>query len=670
MHTIDRPEYGNVPYGNFPSEKSDISSDPENNEALLETLLDYCTTNPDPDYALMLNGPWGSGKSFFVDRFIKDKLVHHLPRDNSRHPLVVSLYGVASAEDFSEALYVALHPVLSSSGARLLGTVAKGLLKTTVRIDLTENNSRKSNASLGIPDLDKLKLTGKHKEKGWIIFFDDFERSQMSGTDLLGLINPLVSNAENRVVIISNEDEIDKKDGSQEKYRRAKEKTVSFTLKIKAELDQAYTSFTKEIPNKEYKLFLEFSKPAVKDVMESAPQMNLRVLRTAIQSFRRVFLSIKADFRTTQHFEPLRDMFLLVLIAFIQTQTQDDDISIFQRLGMPMWRKRPIWEHKNKIPPTDLVAQQETRRANLRETYPTFNFHISCLSYDSLEALICRSSVNPELINKSLLLDTRFRSADAMPSWLALWNSSFCSDAVLERSLGRFRKDFDERTFDDFGEMLHSFGIYLKLCRLREEKFNDENPVMSVKNYIDDIYKSKIISKEEIDFPDKRGMWAPYSLGFTENDTESFKEIKSYCEKKHTEFLEKNLKSEIESFLSMGKLDTDSFFKSTTTTADHRGRFADLPILKNILPHNFVRSVFDLPFLKQSSVFSALNIRYDGGKLIRSSLNEEKLWIKSVLEEFEKEADNLRPLRREATKAKIHNLQLIILPQLSEPKDE
>jgi hypothetical protein len=44
-------------------------------DAAAREYLDYYLDLPDDrDFAVMLEGPWGSGKSFFVDRYFGDRL--------------------------------------------------------------------------------------------------------------------------------------------------------------------------------------------------------------------------------------------------------------------------------------------------------------------------------------------------------------------------------------------------------------------------------------------------------------------------------------------------------------------------------------------------------------------------------------------------------------------
>ncbi|MFT8722550.1 MAG: P-loop NTPase fold protein [Acetobacter malorum] len=660
MTSVDQSEFGNVPFGQLPEFQTSVSPESKDNAALLATLKDYCTTNPSPDYALMLTGPWGSGKSFLIDHFVKDTLVHHLDSGNSCSPLIVSLYGVASTEDFSKALYVALHPMLSSNGARLLGVVAKGLLKSTVKIDLTDAQGRKGSPSLGlgIPDLDKLKLTGSRREKDRIIFFDDFERAQMSGAELLGLINPLVSNGENRVVIVSNQDEINKTDETaQEQYLCAKEKTIGFTLKIRPELDQAHQTFTNEISDGKYKAFLDFSGPSVKEVMRASQKPNLRVLRIAIQSFSKIFTCITPKLRTAHHFEPLRDMFLVILVAFIQTQTENDDIAIFKQFGILARSQRKSLTHTFGTPSESTENTQELRISVIQERFSTLTFFVPCLSYNILEALVCRSFVNPELINQTLLKDARFRSADDMPSWLALWNYQYCSDVVLERSLVRFRNDFDQRVFQNFYDMLHAFGIYLKLCRIKEANFLDTMPVQSIEKYIEDAYRKKCFTDDDIKILEYQHMGSSYALGYTDNETDHFKAVQSYLQERHTLFVNKNLKEENYNFLNTNGLDANIFIRSVSNFRDNIGRFAEIPILKNIPPDDFVAGVFKITTGTQSDIFMALRLRYCPHKLSMPPLNEEKSWIESVLEKLKAEALKLRPLRREAFEYAIGSLE-------------
>lgn len=67
--------------------------------------------------------------------------------------LYVSLYGVTSYKEIEDAFFQQLHPVLASKGMKIAGKILKGLIKTTVKIDIDRDGKGDGNVSLGIPDI-------------------------------------------------------------------------------------------------------------------------------------------------------------------------------------------------------------------------------------------------------------------------------------------------------------------------------------------------------------------------------------------------------------------------------------------------------------------------------------------------------------------------------------
>ena len=80
------------------------------NEATLQFLRYYCDPSNKLDYAVMVKGKWGAGKTHLVNSFIDE-----LKKQGRDKILYVSLYGVTSFRQIDDALFRQLHPVLSSS---------------------------------------------------------------------------------------------------------------------------------------------------------------------------------------------------------------------------------------------------------------------------------------------------------------------------------------------------------------------------------------------------------------------------------------------------------------------------------------------------------------------------------------------------------------------------
>lgn len=81
------------------------------NEAARGVLSDY-PTRPSPGYALLIDAPWGAGKTHFVKR--------ETQCETNGERLYVSLYGVSKSEEFDWALVRALKPLSDSAPAKWL----------------------------------------------------------------------------------------------------------------------------------------------------------------------------------------------------------------------------------------------------------------------------------------------------------------------------------------------------------------------------------------------------------------------------------------------------------------------------------------------------------------------------------------------------------------------
>ena len=209
------------------------------NKHIEEFLQDYYTFPDAPEYAVLIKGTWGSGKSWFINKSLGE-----LKGGGGKY-IYVSLYGVTCYEDIEYTFFKQLHPVLSSKGMELSGKIAKGLLKATLKIDLDNNGKTDSTVTGQVPDINIPEyLTNT---EGFVLVFDDLERSSIKVSDVLGYINHFVEHQGYKAVIIANEEEILKREEDDSEsdisYRRIKEKLIGKTFEVRADLNGALEHF-------------------------------------------------------------------------------------------------------------------------------------------------------------------------------------------------------------------------------------------------------------------------------------------------------------------------------------------------------------------------------------------------------------------------------------------
>lgn len=106
-------------------------------EELKKIVEDYIKTEQ-TDYALLIKGPWGSGKTHFFKNQLSQLIEGH-----SLNPLYISLYGISKLEDLSKTLVLALFPSLQKkpmekliSGAGIVSSALSAISIAGFSLDL------------------------------------------------------------------------------------------------------------------------------------------------------------------------------------------------------------------------------------------------------------------------------------------------------------------------------------------------------------------------------------------------------------------------------------------------------------------------------------------------------------------------------------------------------
>ena len=74
-------------------------------EDLVESILDYIRSDY-TDYAIMINGEWGSGKTYFWNHKIRPK-IESMQLNGKRYTAIyMSLYGISNLEEISKKIFI------------------------------------------------------------------------------------------------------------------------------------------------------------------------------------------------------------------------------------------------------------------------------------------------------------------------------------------------------------------------------------------------------------------------------------------------------------------------------------------------------------------------------------------------------------------------------------
>ena len=174
-------------------------------EDLVESILDYIRSDY-TDYAIMINGEWGSGKTYFWNHKIRPKIETMQLNGKKYTPIYMSLYGISNLEEISKKIFIETTQLMDKNLKRFMGTngvtsipeYAKTGLDMANFFGVTQNGDRIDYKEFFSTD-DK------------VLCFDDLERANVDVIDILGYINNFVEHDHIKTIIICNEKELSTK---------------------------------------------------------------------------------------------------------------------------------------------------------------------------------------------------------------------------------------------------------------------------------------------------------------------------------------------------------------------------------------------------------------------------------------------------------------------------
>lgn len=253
----------------------------------IKKFLDGYMKNADPQYAVMLTGHWGCGKTFFINHWLKDLKAVENDREEIIYlkPIYVSLYGLSSLAEVKTEIDRKINPFYYSKTAKVLKTAAKFASKIVFKTDITVDENREIKASAsGSLDIMSLFESDSEEVKGTrFIVFDDIERTFIPMNILLGFINFFVERCKFHVLIIGDESKL--KGDNLKIYSDFKEKTVGRQFEIVPDVDAALDSYIED-----YGLdkFIRKEREYIIRCFRATTYNNLRLLRQCLYDFNEV----------------------------------------------------------------------------------------------------------------------------------------------------------------------------------------------------------------------------------------------------------------------------------------------------------------------------------------------------------------------------------------------
>ncbi len=231
-------------------------------------FVDYLKT-PNTQYALLLNGSWGSGKTYFW----KYKL-QETAKANGYETIYLSLNGISKIDTLEYQLFLRLLPLVGKTENK----ATKAIVSVVANL---ANAASKKFLSIGLSEalqdvkVDSLSLSNH------IICFDDLERCQLPIKETLGFINNYVEHKNLKALILADEKNIEANlEKDNKKYNDIKEKVVGRILNYEPDISQIIPLFFKkfESSNNSVYNFFEKWKTEVISILNEYREDNLRII--------------------------------------------------------------------------------------------------------------------------------------------------------------------------------------------------------------------------------------------------------------------------------------------------------------------------------------------------------------------------------------------------------
>jgi len=552
----------------------------------------------------LIKGRWGSGKTYLVNQFFDRKLIK---------PLYVSLYGMREISEIEDAFFRQLHPMLASKGMKIAAAVAKGLLKSTVKIDFDKIGAASPSAEAHVPDISLPKFLSN--AKGRLLVFDDLERVEMPIKNILGYINSFVEHDESKVIIIANEDDIIQ--GEEGKtYQDTKEKVIGKVFEVKAEFTDALLTFARDIKNDDVRKLYEHRQKEIEAIFRQSEKNNLRILQQTMWDFERFALA--AEPRHRGSFDAMSAVlgpFFALSFEMKANRLRPEDVAA---IDGPDWG-RLLRKDKSEGP-----------RSLLEKRYPEVDFDKSIVGSRVLRDALFNSVLDGATIRDLLNRSPFFAEPADEPPWRALWFATSRTDEQAEKAMLAVEGQFKARSFEEAGEILHVCGLRLWLSRIGALRASREQVVVESKVYIDDMYNAHRLKASSTTANLLRGIDQSYQgLGYFERECGEFNEIFEYLLDKEKQVVIDGYPDAARVLLGEMQSDTDTFLQRIIISNRAENVFGTIPILRYLQSEEFVKSLLAMPRENQHTALMAFGTRYQALG-VAPELRSELPWLEET----------------------------------------
>ena len=175
---------------------------------IVDAVISY-VRDENAKYAILIDGTWGSGKTYLYENYLVDAIDSvEVGKNERKQNVYISLYGISSIDSLAKQLITNYLIYVKGNGNKL---IKKGLKPLAGIIGVACSAFSFSIGPIST-DLSNVfeKIEGSIDVKDMVICFDDLERCTIPINEFFGFVNNLIEHCNCKVIILADEKNIGK----------------------------------------------------------------------------------------------------------------------------------------------------------------------------------------------------------------------------------------------------------------------------------------------------------------------------------------------------------------------------------------------------------------------------------------------------------------------------
>lgn len=401
--------------------------------------LDYYCKLVFPKYALLVEGEWGSGKTWFINEFITT-----YDNDNKIKFIYISLFGLTKVE---EIIYAIFEYILQLKTNRKVKSPLKFAFPILGKL------FSKMGFDIGKQDFNTLiyELVDKYCENkdNIVLVFDDYERSKIDHDELMGFISKSLNEQGIKIIVICNTNSYNLELDVNKDFLERREKIIGMITHIKSDINSFWdTLLTKTNDKKIHDIFVKNKNNIIKTFTISK-NTNLRNLIKLNENYKFLYEKLPPNIQSNNKFQT--DLIQTYLIMIIESYAN------------PHFYKSILMDNLKTWPSRIYLKKDEKNNDNLIkfiDKYTEINFVITPQFW---KEFLCEGKINIESIEEYFINASYDISKTPIPMLLLSFYKMDFSEVsdLIEKMINNLKLGEYKKT----GILLHAFGIMLYLSK-------------------------------------------------------------------------------------------------------------------------------------------------------------------------------------------------------------